>query len=342
MTMAQAANPFPGIPFVESPLFDRWLESADLSDNERDAAVQLHEKGFAVLDFPDDDFDALAENIMTDLATLPQFEPVTKIAEGVPAGAGMRVQDHIENESVKRIAANEKIIALLSKIYGRRAFPFQTLNFAMGTEQPSHSDSVHFSSVPERYMAGVWVALEDIGPEQGPLVYYPGSHKWPLFHNDELSNSIVQKDGKRGQTIFHDAWDAMIEINGVKPMHFHAKKGQALIWSANLLHGGSAHTDRLKTRWSQVTHYFFEDCAYTTPMLSNPRLGTVFLRNNVKNLVTGKYVPNKYMGRPVQEELAANTAMQEFADFFAGSLTLKEFVSLKLRKRREARRSEPS
>ena len=33
---------------------------------------------------------------------------------------------------------------------------------------------------------GVWVALENIDAENGPLVYYPGSHKLPYFSMQDL------------------------------------------------------------------------------------------------------------------------------------------------------------
>ena len=46
------------------------------------------------------------------------------------------------------------------------------------------------------------------------------------------------------------------------------KKGQALIWSANLLHGGGEHRDKTRTRHSQVTHYYFEGCQYYMPLES--------------------------------------------------------------------------
>ena len=46
------------------------------------------------------------------------------------------------------------------------------------------------------------------------------------------------------------------------------KKGQALIWSANLLHGGSPAKDPNRTRKSQVTHFFFEGTRYYTPLMS--------------------------------------------------------------------------
>jgi hypothetical protein len=43
-------------------------------------------------------------------------------------------------------------------------------------------------------------------------------------------------------------------------------KGQAVIWAANLLHGGSLQRDRSRTRHSQVTHYFFEGSRVFNPM----------------------------------------------------------------------------
>ena len=46
------------------------------------------------------------------------------------------------------------------------------------------------------------------------------------------------------------------------------KKGQCLVWSANLLHGGSPHRDKGRTRHSQVTHYYFDDCQYYSPLSS--------------------------------------------------------------------------
>ena len=58
--------------------------------------------------------------------------------------------------------------------------------------------------------------------------------------------------------------------NGFEPRVGLLKKGQALLWSSNLLHGGSPMQDPQSTRKSQVTHYYFEGCRYWTPMLSAP------------------------------------------------------------------------
>lgn len=32
-------------------------------------------------------------------------------------------------------------------------------------------------------MCGVWLAMEDIAEEAGPVFYVPGSHKWPILNN---------------------------------------------------------------------------------------------------------------------------------------------------------------
>ena len=71
-----------------------------------------------------------------------------------------------------------------------------------------------------------------------------------------------------------------------------------LIWAANLIHGGKAVLDPLRTRWSQVNHYYFENCVYYTPMWSNMHTGELFVRN-IQHIGTGQEVPNRLNGKPV-------------------------------------------
>ena len=83
-----------------------------------------------------------------------------------------------------------------------------------------------------------------------------------------------------------------------KPERFTAKKGQAIIWHARLLHGGDKQNDPMRTRWSQVTHYYFRDCSYYTPLYSDPFYGNIFFRQIV-DIGTGEPVPNMISGREV-------------------------------------------
>ena len=93
----------------------------------------------------------------------------------------------------------------------------------------------------------------------------------------------------------------------LKPLEFHAKKGQALIWAANLLHGCAAQKNVNRTRYSQVTYYFFENCCYYTPMGSVPFLGPVHFREII-DITTARPVPNKMNGVEVPESHIAYTA----------------------------------
>lgn len=289
---------FPGVPLIESPVFRNAVERMGLTDAERSIAEELNRKGYAVFDFPDPELDSRIEGIRSRFA--PEMGIKDKDANAVKRPTVGRVQDAWRyDEDVRAIAANEAVLDLLSKLWGRRAFPFQTLNFPVGTQQHVHTDSVHFSSIPERFMCGVWVALEDIDAGAGPLCYYPGSHKWPIISNTMIARRGWQSELESAQIPYQNAWEALVAEHQAPLETFLAKKGQALIWCANLLHGGSPQTDPTRTRWSQVTHYFFEDCVYYTPAFSDESLGRLALREII-DVSDGAHRPNLYLGEEIK------------------------------------------
>ncbi|MFL6464013.1 MAG: phytanoyl-CoA dioxygenase family protein [Bryobacteraceae bacterium] len=164
----------------------------------------MREGRFAVIDFPEPEFGRMAETITKTLNNQYDWD-------GWHAGRkdNLRIQDGWKTLSkIKQIACNATVLKLLSDLYGRRAFPFQTLNLPVGTQQHFHSDSVHFSSCPERFMAGVWVALEDIDSDDGPLLYYPGAHKLPVFTNEHLAVNPPQDgpDPYSDYPLYMNAW----------------------------------------------------------------------------------------------------------------------------------------
>jgi len=255
--------------------------------------------------FPEPRFEQVADSILARLHSHYDFDGWRD--HGHAAGISLRVQDAWTfDDNVKRIACNEHIIALFSRLYGRQAWPFQTLNFPIGAQQHFHTDSIHFSSCPERFMCGVWVAMEDIDETNGPLMYFPGSHRWPIYTNEHIGKCVAEEDGTPTQAIYEAMWRDLIAAHDVKPEYFHAKKGQALIRAANLMHGGTRQIDPARTRWSQVTHYFFDDCAYYTPMMSDPFYGSIAFRN-LTNVATGEQVPNRVAGHAVPRKFVDTT-----------------------------------
>jgi hypothetical protein len=295
--MNQFENRLPGIPDVESPLFDLIFREKNVAPQTKELAQNLRRDGFVVIDFPDADFVKLADTIIKKLDSRYDWD-------GWHNGSNrnLRVQDAWRDvPEVQRIASNRTILQLLADLYGRPAFPFQTLNFPVGTQQHFHTDSVHFSSCPERFMVGVWVALEDIDSDNGPLIYYPGSHRLPIYSNEQLGvNPDFSADPSSHYGLFMQAWEQIVESLSLKPLQFHAKKGQALIWAANLLHGGAAQNDLKRTRYSQVTHYYFQGCCYYTPLHSVPFLGPINYREIV-DISNGQEMPNIISGQIVSK-----------------------------------------
>ena len=93
---------------------------------------------------------------------------------------------------------------ILSAIFDDQAVPCQTLNFIHGSQQAVHHDVIHLTPFPAGFMCGVWVTLEDIHPDAGPLVVYPGSHRLPRLYSRTVGALKVRK---RSQ------WDAFSGLN---------------------------------------------------------------------------------------------------------------------------------
>ena len=248
--------PAKGAAMTDRPLFmtdDLDIALNDMSEDDRAKVASFARDGYLVIDPEIADFDRIAAH----LSTLDYD------------GAG-RIQDAWRTDAdVRGLALNARILDTLQLLYGREAFPFQTLNFPVGTQQLTHSDTIHFHSMPTDFMAGVWVALEDMDEQNGPLHYYPGSHTLPHVTMDDLGVSGWKQ---RGYALYESHYEPGIQKvvadNGLIKRQARIRKGQALIWSANLLHGGDAILDPARSRHSQVTHYYFRNCRYWTPLYS--------------------------------------------------------------------------
>jgi phytanoyl-CoA dioxygenase PhyH len=215
---------------------------------------------------------------------LAEDGPGDRSGKLVPYRDGRRIQDAWKVvPAVKAIARAPRVLQLLRDLYGREPRPFQTLNFRVGSEQQPHSDTVHFNSKPAGFMCGVWVALEDIDRENGPVVYYPGSHKWSELALPDVDAfeapgpepwarlraylRAVARNTDADYAKYERLVRHRLSAAGAEPAYATIRKGQAFIWAANLVHGGSPQIDRGRTRASQVTHYYFEGCRYYTPLL---------------------------------------------------------------------------
>jgi hypothetical protein len=267
-----------------SPFFERMTAQRGLDPETEILVRSFAERGYLILDdLGIDDFDALADRIVEDVRPLHEGGTYNRIMDAWTV-----------SDAVRELATGARILGLLEAIYGRRPIPFQTLNFLRGSQQPTHSDAYHFHSFPKHFMCGVWVAFEDIREDNGPLHYYPGSHRMPDYdflcpHGDERLREFI---------------DDLIPAEGLVKERAFLKRGQGLIWAANLLHGGDPVLDPSSTRLSQVTHYYFADCSYCTPFRSDFSRGKVYFRQIV-DVGTGRLMPLRSEHGRVRPPLAS-------------------------------------
>jgi len=155
---------------------------------------------------------------------------------------------------------DRELMEVLNLLMGKEVELFSSINFIKGSEQRTHSDSIHMSTFPLGNLIAVWIALEDISVDQGPLHFYPGSHKLPYLMNSDFDNTgSTFFLGSKSYPDYEDRIEELIKDKQLKKKSFLAKKGDILIWHANLLHGGNGMNDKSLTRKSMVFHYYAND-----------------------------------------------------------------------------------
>jgi Phytanoyl-CoA dioxygenase (PhyH) len=275
------------IPWCESPFFEELLAKSAYNEKVKEQIRFFSENGYLVINPEIEGFDQVADNIIQSLSEQQKKH-------------GSRVQDAWRyQEEIRKIATHHRILEWLKILYQREPIPFQTLNFSKGTEQATHSDLIHFSSVPSRFMAGVWFALEDVDQNNGALHYFPGSQKLPVFdlHDIGMSKSTLKTRDNQYKN-YESFVKRLMEKSEFKKATVAIKKGSCLIWSANLFHGGDPIVDKSRTRHTQVTHYYFEGCRYYNPLYSDVHLGDVAWKQ-IYNINTDQIVPHTYNKKQV-------------------------------------------
>ncbi|KIC63048.1 phytanoyl-CoA dioxygenase family protein [Chryseobacterium taiwanense] len=177
------------------------------------------------------------------------------------------------SEIIKNIGDNKELLEFLSVLIDGQAKLFQSINFINGSQQKTHSDSIHMTTYPLGGLLGVWIALEDIDENNGALHYIPESHKLPYFLNSDYDNEGDGiRIGKKSYKAYEEFLEEKVKELGLKKEVFRAKKGDLLIWHANILHGGEPHLDKSRTRKSLVYHYFDENSVCYHEVTQRPAL----------------------------------------------------------------------
>ncbi len=171
--------------------------------------------------------------------------------------AKMRVNDiHVYYESARRALFADPIVHFLRLVMSGDPTLLQSLTFEQGSQQEVHRDTAYVVVDPPLALAACWIALEDVQPGSGELMYYDGSHRM----DDHLFSGRYKcwhpdRDGVDQHEAYLGGLAASCEEAGLELKTFLPRQGDVLIWSGDLAHGGSPVTDDSLSRRSLVGHY---------------------------------------------------------------------------------------
>lgn len=276
---------------IHKPLFAS-ISSKDFPDKTSKAWLDINDSAVvasqnsAFLSFPEDiqqkikDWSAKGYLIMEGLLTEKDVDAINAETERLQQAGKLKFTNGNKlmfanriSPVIQNVTTHPAITRVLNFLLGKNVVPFQTINFINGSEQKAHSDSIHMTTYPLGYLIAAWIALEDITPDNGPLFYYPGSHKLPfLLNSDYNTSSSLLTLGTKKYSDYEDVLQAMVDEKHFEAKPFLAKKGDVLIWHANLIHGGAPITNKKSTRKSMVVHYYADDVIKYHEITERPSL----------------------------------------------------------------------
>jgi phytanoyl-CoA hydroxylase len=152
---------------------------------------------------------------------------------------------HRETDTFRTFARDGELLSLVAALLGANLDCFLSqyifkLPGALG--QPWHQDSFYFP-FDRRPQVGVWLALTDATPENGPLWVLPGSHTEPV--HEVVADRREHANYAYVEIVDHDT-------SGALPVLM--KAGDLLLFHSNLFHKSTDNASAVG-REAMVYHY---------------------------------------------------------------------------------------
>ncbi|HWB51063.1 MAG TPA: phytanoyl-CoA dioxygenase family protein [Stellaceae bacterium] len=240
------------------------LEQGLISEDEYKLVAFFIANGYCIIEDAVDHtlIDEYLAEIQAMFATRPDLwvtegPDVKRLGEAQVDRALTKVLDtYMVSRRALQMAFAPRLARMLKIIFGEPPAVHQGLHFQIGSTQAIHQDTAYVVIKPALALAAAWVALEDVKPGGGELIYYRGSHRFGDFLYP--GNQRHWNTDAHGHEIHnhHLAWlHREASEQGTPLEYFWPKKGSLLIWHADLAHGGAPIVNSGYTRKSIVFHY---------------------------------------------------------------------------------------
>jgi hypothetical protein len=245
-------------------LLEKGRKASQFSDKEAEQLTFWIRNGYVII--PRAIEDSLCNEYLAELdhiwAKDDERFKVFHAGKYIPMKANLRYESklldaYVYSNTARQLLLHHSITRFLNLAFGKRSpLLMQSLGFEKGLEGGLHQDTGYVVVHPPLELAACWIALEDIQPGSGELQYYEGSHRIKdfIFSNQFKYYNPVRDGQEQGAK-----WLSYVEEEskrlGLQLKTFLPKKGDVLIWSADLVHGGSPVQNKEVTRRSLVGHF---------------------------------------------------------------------------------------
>lgn len=158
----------------------------------------------------------------------------------------------LHDEAIRSVALSPYLKKVMGSLLLAEPLICNSLNFERGSQQDAHIDSWYMAPPSDDGMVAASISLDTVDESNGPIFFYPGSHKIPPYRFSDGRLNMIDAEYAACRTYL----DEEIAKRGLEPIRFAGGPGDVFIWHGQLLHGGSPIRDFSKTRNSLVVHYW--------------------------------------------------------------------------------------
>jgi Phytanoyl-CoA dioxygenase (PhyH) len=203
-----------------------------------------------------------------------------------------RYDFHEEHLATQRLIFNTNLIKFLHLHFGEAPVVRQPETGLYHRSTPPHTDSLDFKVSPYGAEVRVWCALEDVHPDSGPIYFIPGSHKTISagLEREVLSEHPEFRELLRSQmrpTVATEyflatkpLWRYVKQVKlpnatksaGMQVQPLLLRKGDAVVFSSDVVHGTCRCNDERRTRkycvafWAAKSSVWYHSRSFWGPL----------------------------------------------------------------------------
>ncbi len=159
---------------------------------------------------------------------------------------------HRAHPEFLKMMRHPDIVSIVEKLVGAPASGLGGEFFFMRPGTPGwlmHQDNAYVQAPADRFVS-VWIALCDIGPENGALYFYPGSHTEGTLKVVDVAQPLIDE----GQNISAQARHCLLP-DEYDPVDLIMKKGDVAFFHSLAVHGSHANVTKDRFRCNLLMTY---------------------------------------------------------------------------------------